>query len=382
MVNSELQPNLGLPNLKNGMQSYLEKWSRYSTEMLTTETPYCKGFWRRTVQRNLGETYRCRNKNEACKILPQSRGKCQRCRYLSCLKAGMVADLVMGEKVRANKNKLVEENRQRKREGSEAGLLMREQDQHLFGLATSVFNVYLANVGTAADVNTVLLMSGKFVESLLYQLMGANYNECVAEAAQMEVFYIHLAASRPSHSLSCVPSLFDLALAVQSSGILAPEVVLIQLLAATRPRLSWPPAWRYTLSCLWDMASAAVRRRVQPARLSILLQVVQQAATVNCHTGLDRLAALQYPQAEGAAQPEPSPAAAAAKPWQQPSAYPGQVSPAHGLNLVKEEYCPSSGEDARTSGAYGYFGQQAGSFGPAMSPTLPEGSALSKTASW
>lgn len=49
----------------------------------------CKGFWRRTIQRNI--QYACRE-NERCGIDKTRRNACQRCRYLKCLEVGMSND--------------------------------------------------------------------------------------------------------------------------------------------------------------------------------------------------------------------------------------------------------------------------------------------------
>jgi hypothetical protein len=40
----------------------------------------CKGFWRRTVQRNAGGSYACKGGDLACPVTVETRGKCQKCR--------------------------------------------------------------------------------------------------------------------------------------------------------------------------------------------------------------------------------------------------------------------------------------------------------------
>ncbi|VDM98004.1 unnamed protein product [Thelazia callipaeda] len=57
----------------------------------------CKGFFRRTVQRNFN--YTC-YKQGACKINLKTRSKCQRCRLTKCLKVGMRQESVRLERIR------------------------------------------------------------------------------------------------------------------------------------------------------------------------------------------------------------------------------------------------------------------------------------------
>ncbi|KAH7718101.1 Nuclear hormone receptor-like 1 [Aphelenchoides avenae] len=71
----------------------------------------CKGFWRRTVQRNLH--YTCRE-SEQCDIDKTRRNACQRCRYLKCLAVGMSTELVLNEGERRAKRALIQHNRERK----------------------------------------------------------------------------------------------------------------------------------------------------------------------------------------------------------------------------------------------------------------------------
>ena len=79
----------------------------------------CKGFWRRTIQKEMGDKYVCKVWTQKCEVNPETRGRCQRCRYLACVRVGMVADLVMGEGERMKKRGLVEYNRIKKRQKME-----------------------------------------------------------------------------------------------------------------------------------------------------------------------------------------------------------------------------------------------------------------------
>lgn len=46
----------------------------------------CKGFFKRTIRRDL--IYTCRD-NQQCQIDKRSRNRCQYCRYQKCLQVGM-----------------------------------------------------------------------------------------------------------------------------------------------------------------------------------------------------------------------------------------------------------------------------------------------------
>lgn len=65
----------------------------------------CKGFFKRTVRKNL--TFSCRE-NKNCLIDKRQRNRCQYCRYQKCLKTGMRREAVQEERQR---NKDLEDNR-------------------------------------------------------------------------------------------------------------------------------------------------------------------------------------------------------------------------------------------------------------------------------
>ncbi|ELT99607.1 hypothetical protein CAPTEDRAFT_167148 [Capitella teleta] len=72
----------------------------------------CKGFFRRTIQKNL--QYHCKWNNN-CAIDKTTRNQCQFCRFRKCIDVGMATDLVLNEKQRIAKRKLIEDNRERRR---------------------------------------------------------------------------------------------------------------------------------------------------------------------------------------------------------------------------------------------------------------------------
>ncbi|GMT27591.1 hypothetical protein PFISCL1PPCAC_18888 [Pristionchus fissidentatus] len=69
----------------------------------------CKGFFRRTSQRQLN--YDCKE-GERCVINKDTRNFCQRCRLLKCYSVGMSAELVLNERERVCKRDLIMHNRQ------------------------------------------------------------------------------------------------------------------------------------------------------------------------------------------------------------------------------------------------------------------------------
>ncbi|CAD5118104.1 DgyrCDS6843 [Dimorphilus gyrociliatus] len=73
----------------------------------------CKGFFRRTIQKNL--QYHCKW-NGQCSIDKNTRNQCQQCRFQKCIRVGMATDLVLNEKQRVAKRKLIEDNRERRRQ--------------------------------------------------------------------------------------------------------------------------------------------------------------------------------------------------------------------------------------------------------------------------
>ncbi|XP_068855272.1 thyroid hormone receptor alpha-like isoform X9 [Aphelocoma coerulescens] len=65
----------------------------------------CKGFFRRTIQKNLHPTY-------SCVIDKITRNQCQLCCFKKCISVGMAMDLVLDDSKQVAKRKLIEENRE------------------------------------------------------------------------------------------------------------------------------------------------------------------------------------------------------------------------------------------------------------------------------
>jgi len=240
----------------------------------------CKGFWRRTIQRGMGERYACKLWTEQCQVTPESRGRCQRCRYLACVRAGMVADLVMADKERLSRLRLVDQNRERRRkekvgEGvkSEKEEEVEKQDARVLELVVAVHGATLGagEGGVAGAVRGAFT----FLESLMFQLMGQRDLRELLVSAHTEVAVLHLLASLGTQGAAATPLLGELATSLTS---LAPrEVLLAMLLAGTRPRLTWPLASAAELAVLWDLLSGIVQRSCPAPRLAGVLQVVHQA---------------------------------------------------------------------------------------------------------
>nr|AEC11554.1 dominant positive thyroid hormone receptor [Xenopus transgenesis plasmid pDRTREdpTR-HS4] len=89
-----------------------DKATGYHYRCITCEG--CKGFFRRTIQKNLHPSYSC--KYDGCCIIDKiTRNQCQLCRFKKCIAVGMAMDLVLDDGKRVAKRKLIEENRQRRR---------------------------------------------------------------------------------------------------------------------------------------------------------------------------------------------------------------------------------------------------------------------------
>ncbi|XP_025058695.1 thyroid hormone receptor alpha isoform X3 [Alligator sinensis] len=89
-----------------------DKATGYHYRCITCEG--CKGFFRRTIQKNLHPTYSC--KYDGCCIIDKiTRNQCQLCRFKKCISVGMAMDLVLDDSKRVAKRKLIEENRERRR---------------------------------------------------------------------------------------------------------------------------------------------------------------------------------------------------------------------------------------------------------------------------
>ncbi|XP_053115090.1 thyroid hormone receptor alpha isoform X1 [Hemicordylus capensis] len=89
-----------------------DKATGYHYRCITCEG--CKGFFRRTIQKNLHPTYSCKY-DGSCIIDKITRNQCQLCRFKKCIAVGMAMDLVLDDSKRVAKRKLIEENRERRR---------------------------------------------------------------------------------------------------------------------------------------------------------------------------------------------------------------------------------------------------------------------------
>ncbi|XP_072417547.1 thyroid hormone receptor alpha-like isoform X3 [Chiloscyllium punctatum] len=89
-----------------------DKATGYHYRCITCEG--CKGFFRRTIQKNLHPTYSC--KYDGCCVIDKiTRNQCQLCRFKKCTAVGMAMDLVLDDDKRIAKRKLIEENREKRR---------------------------------------------------------------------------------------------------------------------------------------------------------------------------------------------------------------------------------------------------------------------------
>ncbi|XP_060076185.1 thyroid hormone receptor beta-like [Ylistrum balloti] len=114
----------------------------------------CKGFFRRTIQKNL--QYHCKW-NSNCIIDKTSRNQCQECRYRKCVQVGMATDLVLNEKQRKAKRKLIEDNRDKRK--SEAQKLKTKADLCPHDTLTENDKVLIAEVVNAYECSATKVQS-------------------------------------------------------------------------------------------------------------------------------------------------------------------------------------------------------------------------------
>ncbi|XP_068092254.1 thyroid hormone receptor beta isoform X4 [Hyperolius riggenbachi] len=116
------KPVCQLEHRKGYIPSYLDKdelcvvcgdkATGYHYRCITCEG--CKGFFRRTIQKNLHPSYSCKYEGK-CVIDKVTRNQCQECRFKKCIAVGMATDLVLDDSKRLAKRKLIEENREKRR---------------------------------------------------------------------------------------------------------------------------------------------------------------------------------------------------------------------------------------------------------------------------
>ena len=243
----------------------------------------CKGFWRRTIQKGMTDKYTCKVWTDDCEVNKDTRGRCQRCRYLACVRAGMVPDLVMADKERASHLSLRKQNRERRTR--EAGMTSSahsdkiEADKQLLDLLNTLYTQLLVPT-TGQDIGQVTMAAQCWVQWLLLKLMGQRDMSDVVASASPEIAAIHLVTTRPAMELIMMPRLSELRALVTSLCLAPDEVTLLMAMAALRPRLNWPLASVQELTQLWNMIIDTVRRRVSPVRLIALQQMAHYVQTV------------------------------------------------------------------------------------------------------
>ena len=249
----------------------------------------CKGFWRRTIQNGKDHEvtgYKCREYTDTCPVTRETRSRCQRCRYLACQRAGMVADLVMADTERLSRQRLVDQNRRRRAGPGQSGVSpgQAEQDAALVKLLQSLHTRLLLPAGQ--DLAQVTSAAHSFVECFLFQLMGQGDMRLVAASAAPEVAAIHLLTSRsPLELMRTIPMLSELSEQVKAYGLVLPEILLVMALSSTRSRESCR-ASKPELSHLYNLIAGTVQRLVAPPRVSLLIQLMQQVQAFTNFTGL------------------------------------------------------------------------------------------------
>ena len=258
----------------------------------------CKGFWRRTIQKGMTDKYTCKVWTDDCEVNKDTRGRCQRCRYLACKKAGMVPDLVMADKERASHLSLRKQNRERR--SREAGIMSSansdkiEADKQLLDLLNTLYTQFLVPT-QGQDIGQVTISAQCWVQWLLFKLMGQRDISDVVTPAATEIAAIHLVTTRPAMELMMMPRVSELRALVTSLCLAPNEVILLMAMAALRPRLNWPLASLQELTQLWNMIIDTIGRTVSPARLFALQQMAHFVQTVSVQPSLHPMVYPGYP---------------------------------------------------------------------------------------
>ena len=228
----------------------------------------CKGFWRRTIQRKMGEKYKCKVGTDLCQVTAETRSQCQRCRYLACVRAGMVSDIVMNRQRRLDR-----EMREGKLEGlgTERKESRKKNDNDLFELFETIHCTSLDHIVTG-DVAASMDGAYNFVETLMLHSIGQRDVRDLIVSAHVEVAMIHLLAILPSSHLVTIPVLGELAPII--SCLTTKEKLLTKLLVASRPRMTWPQESRLELGVFWDMLGGLVKRTCSKDRMDVVGKVV------------------------------------------------------------------------------------------------------------
>ena len=246
----------------------------------------CKGFWRRTIQKGMTDKYTCKVWTDDCEVTKDTRGRCQRCRYLACKKAGMIPDLVMSDKERVSRIRLVDSNRDRRtREAgvtspaqSEKEKEKMEADTRLLDLLRSLHTQLLVPT-TGQDIGQVTIAAQCWVEQLMFNLMGQRDMSDVVASASPEVAVLHLVTTRPDE-LMTFPMMADLSFLVSNLLLSPSEIVLLMAMAALRPRLTWPLAFGHEMTQLWELVMGTVSRTVHLVRVTPLMQAAHHVQTI------------------------------------------------------------------------------------------------------
>ena len=183
----------------------------------------CKGFWRRTIQRKMGEKYKCKVGTDHCQVTAEK-----------------------------------EEERDKK-------------DKYLFELLETIDCTSLDHIVTG-DVTASMDGAYTFVESLMLHVMGQRDVRDLIVSAHIEVGMIHLLAILPPSHLVTIPVLGQLAPII--SCLTTKEKLLTKLLVASRPRMTWPQESTLELGVFWEMLGGLVKRSCSKDRLDMVGKVL------------------------------------------------------------------------------------------------------------
>ena len=173
---------------------------------------------------------------------------------------------------------LIMERRRREKEGAvRTEDEVQKQDQEMLLLVEAV---HLATLGRGQHtVASAVSGAYNFMESLMSQMIGQQDLRELLLAAHSEVALVHLLTTIPATRLARLPLLGELG----AIPLTPREALLAMVLAASRPRPTWPQDSGAKLGLLWDLLSSMVRRACSKDRLGAVLQLAQQVQALTCY---------------------------------------------------------------------------------------------------
>ena len=246
---------------------------------------------------------RCKSGTNQCPVNIKIRSRCQKCRYTACVNAGMMADLVMSEKERLSRSRLVDQNREKRRGAAGAATeQLTPEDVKVLATIHLVFKKFLCQTQDL-DICTLYSRCVQFADTLrneLIRLAETNnsdfINENIIENAPVSyesVFYLFICQSQEPSCFNGVPVLAKLSSYLHASPF--PQDYLETALAVLimRPQLFWPRERPSLAMAAWQLVSSAVKRKFSSPEEKMvymrLFQCVHSAVSVASSVNISQI---------------------------------------------------------------------------------------------